>query len=248
MIYITGDTHGDFRRFGTQIFPEQKIMTSEDSVLICGDFGGVWDGSGEDQYWLHWLEQKPFQVLFVDGNHENYDLLKTYPVENWKGGKIQRIRPNILHLMRGQVYELEGKKIFTFGGARSHDIAYGILDPAAPGFARQKKEAKRLKKEIRILHESIWEEEIPSADEYEEGFRNLERTHWKVDYIITHCCNTTTQASLGGGNFQPDSLTEYLEQIKQKVKYQYWFFGHYHDNRNLPDGQILLYEQMIRIS
>ena len=32
--------------------------------------------------------------------------------------------------MRGQVFEIEGKTFFTMGGAASHDIQDGILDPA----------------------------------------------------------------------------------------------------------------------
>ena len=43
-IFITGDTHGDFRRFRPDIFYEQEHMTKEDLVLICGDFGGIWHG------------------------------------------------------------------------------------------------------------------------------------------------------------------------------------------------------------
>lgn len=58
-------------------------------------------------------------------NHENFDRLMAYPVEEWHGGKIQRIRPSVIHLMRGQVFELEEKKLFTFGGASSHDIDMG---------------------------------------------------------------------------------------------------------------------------
>ena len=35
MIYITGDTHGDFSRFSVEAFPEQKNMTKDDYVTIC---------------------------------------------------------------------------------------------------------------------------------------------------------------------------------------------------------------------
>lgn len=118
MIYITGDCHGDYRRFRVDIFPEQREMTKDDFVIICGDFG-FWDESGEQRYWRKWLSGKPFTTLWVDGNHENYDLLKTYPVEQWRGGKVQFITPDIIHLMRGQVYDLEGLRFFTFGGARA---------------------------------------------------------------------------------------------------------------------------------
>ena len=44
MIYVTGDTHGDFSRFDPMLFPKQRKMDKSDTVIICGDFGGVWSG------------------------------------------------------------------------------------------------------------------------------------------------------------------------------------------------------------
>ena len=132
MIYITGDTHAEFKhRFNMENFPEQTEMTKDDYVIICGDFGGVWDAGGEskdEKYWLDWFEGRSYTLLFVDGNHENFDRLNGYPVKEWCGGKVHELRPHVLHLMRGQVFEIDGKKIFTFGGASSHDITGGILE------------------------------------------------------------------------------------------------------------------------
>ena len=133
-IYITGDTHGDFQRFGSKYFPQQKEMSREDYVVIAGDFGGLWDGSQKDQYWLDWLNKKPFTTLFVDGNHENFDLLNTLPEKEWNGGRVHVVREHVLHLMRGQVFNFGGLTWFTMGGAASHDIQDGILDPADPDF------------------------------------------------------------------------------------------------------------------
>ena len=128
-IYITGDTHGDFQRFGSKYFPQQKEMSRGDYVVIAGDFGGLWDGSQKDQYWLDWLNKKPFTTLFVDGNHENFDLLNTLPEKEWNGGRVHVVREHVLHLMRGQVFDFGGLAWFTMGGAASHDIQDGILDP-----------------------------------------------------------------------------------------------------------------------
>lgn len=105
-IFLTGDTHGDFRRFLPESFYEQERLTKEDLVLICGDMGGVWYGDSRDDEGLDFLESRPFTTLFVAGNHENYDALRTYPLEDWCGGKIRRIRPSVLLLERGQVFEL----------------------------------------------------------------------------------------------------------------------------------------------
>ena len=251
MIYITGDCHSDFTRLNTENFPEQKEMTKEDYVIICGDFGGVWDkdvsGKGE-KWWLDWLENKPFTTLFVDGNHENFDRLYGLPVENWKGGKIHRVRPSVIHLMRGQIFNLDNLKIFAFGGASSHDIDGGILELDDPKYKEKKKKLDKDWRPYRINHISWWKQELPSKEEMDEGIRNLSANKNAVDYIVTHCCSSGTQALLGGAMFKPDVLTDYLEKIHRTVKFKKWFFGHYHDNRNVNAEEILLYEQIIRIS
>lgn len=246
MIYITGDCHGDYRRFSTEIFPEQKKMTREDFVIVCGDFG-YWDRSKEQEWQRKWLSEKPFTLLWVDGNHENYDMLAELPVEEWHGGKVQYIKENVIHLMRGQVYELDGIRLFAFGGARSHDIHSGILEPDAPDFRKKYQELRRAGAWFRVNHVSWWKEEMPDEAEFEEGRRNLERAGWQVDFIVTHCTASSTQALAGGILYQPDTLTDYLEEIRQKCQYRKWFFGHYHDNRNVTEKDLMLYEQMIRI-
>lgn len=134
MIYVTGDIHGDPRRLNAECFPEQMEMTREDFVIILGDFGLVWNHSEtkQEKYWLDWLNSKPFTTLFIDGNHENHQRLNTAFEEiDFHRGKAHKIRENVYHLMRGYVFELCGKKIFAFGGASSHDIQDGILDPSS---------------------------------------------------------------------------------------------------------------------
>ena len=124
-------------------------LTERDYVIICGDCGICWADDTEFQYNCDWLSRLPFTLLFVDGNHENHTMLTDYPVELWKGGKVHHIvKDKIIHLMRGQVFTLEEKKFFTFGGAYSIDKAY------------------------RTEGISWFPEEIPTRKEYEEGWRN----------------------------------------------------------------------------
>ena len=61
-IYVTGDTHGDFIRFGAHCFDAPEGST----VIICGDFGGVWNDSPGEKYWRDWLEKKPYTFLSRD--------------------------------------------------------------------------------------------------------------------------------------------------------------------------------------
>ena len=49
-IFITGDTHGNFKRFENTIFYEQTGLAKRDCMIICGDFGGVWDEGTEDNH------------------------------------------------------------------------------------------------------------------------------------------------------------------------------------------------------
>ena len=194
MIYITGDTHADFSRFSTKNFSEQKEMIRDDYIIICGDFGGVWDyklSSPEERYWLDWFDDKPFTILFVDGNHENFDRLKEFPRVKLHGGMAHKIRKNVYHLMRGYVFEFDGKKFFTFGGARSHDIQDGILDIKNYDNLRDLvddyNKRTRRGEMLRINHISWWKDELPTDAEMRRGIKNLEKANWTVDYAITHC-------------------------------------------------------------
>ncbi len=251
MIYITGDCHGNFGRFSEEIFPEQKEMTKDDFVIICGDFGGVWSTDQREKSEvkaLNWLNERPFTTLFVDGNHENFDRLRRFPQMRWQGGKVHRIRPSVYHLMRGQVYELEGKKFFTFGGAQSHDIIGGIFEKDDPKLREKMREADKQNLPFRINRVTWWKEELPSKEEMEEGLQNLAIHGNKVDFIVTHSCASDTLAQFGMGYFKPDYLHRYLQKVKERCSYKKWFFGHYHQNRNVNQQDLLLWEQIIRIS
>lgn len=46
MIYFTGDLHGDYDRFKSK---ELKKLKKGDTLIVCGDFGFLWDGSKKEQ-------------------------------------------------------------------------------------------------------------------------------------------------------------------------------------------------------
>ena len=137
----------------------------------------------------------------------------------------------------------------TLGGRkpRNHDIQGGILELEDPNYRLKKYMLDLGFLPYRINHLSWWKEELPSEAEYKEGLANIERCRREVDYIVSHCASTATQAVLGGGMFKADRLTDYFMQVEDLLQYKKWFFGHYHDNRNVDDKHILLYEQIVRI-
>lgn len=247
MIYITGDKHGEFRRFSTRRFPEQKKLCRSDYLIICGDFGGIWDNSPQEVWQLNWLEARPFTTLFVDGNHENFTMLAQYPVEEWHGGKVHRIRPNVIHLMRGQIYEIGGYTFFTMGGGKSHDIEDGILDLADPRFKFDLHWKSKHDERFRIKSISWWPEEMPSQDEYAEALTMLDRAGWEVDFVITHTAPSSIVKELGQ-KYETDELTDFLETVRQKLKFHYWVFGHYHMDTHIGKQFLLLNEEIIKIT
>lgn len=251
MIYITGDTHGDVHRFSMEFFPEQKEMTKDDVLIICGDFGLVWGYAGEDRsenYWLKWLEEKPFTTVFVDGNHENFDRLNTYPVKEWNGGMVHEIRPHVLHLMRGEVFTIQGKKFFAFGGASSHDISDGIIDGAKANWKEKCKELDRRGKYMyRIKGISWWEQELPMQEEMDHGKEKLKENNMEVDYIISHCAPQEVASVFSMGLYKSDVLTNYFNEILYSTKFTHWYFGHYHDDKTIMGKFTMLYDNIERV-
>lgn len=255
MIYITGDIHGDPKRFSTDNFPEQKEMTRDDFVIILGDFGLIWSNkqTKTEKYWLNWLDNKPFTTLFIDGNHDNFPVLNgMFEEVDFHGGKAHKIRDNVYHLMRGYVFELCDKKIFAFGGASSHDIQDGILDPKdyanEDDFRKIYNQWNKQNKMFRVRGVSWWDEELPSEEEMQRGILSLEQCDNEVDFIISHCCPQQVATLFSQGLYKPDILTYYFNDIMQGVKFTRWFFGHYHDNRQIMGKFIMMYEQIIRVA
>lgn len=219
MIYITGDTHGEYDNFLNRIY--QYPITKDDTVIVCGDFGFVWD-SPYHRYFLAKLTAEPFTIAFVDGNHEDFNLLYTYPVIEWNNGKTHKIAGNIYHLMRGQYFIIENKSFFTIGGAYSVDKA------------------------MRTEGKSWWKDELPTSNDYRIAKETLESNNYKVDYVLTHTLPQSIIHHLGITPEQNDAeLTDYLECLYNNLQFKKWFAGHFHINQLVKDNIQILYDEVV---
>lgn len=252
MVYITGDCHAEFGKFSMKRFPEQRELTREDFVIVCGDFG-IWHDCPEERYWLDWMSEKSFTLLFVDGNHENFDRLKNeFPTVDFHGGKAHKIRDNIYHLMRGYVFDLCGKKFFAFGGASSHDIQDGILSfddyPNKRALVDDYNRRTKAGQKLRINKVSWWKDELPTKYEMQRGRDNLKKVNYKVDYVVSHCLPQSMVIYLYGGGADSDILTKYFEQLVQNgLQFKQWYVGHYHKQMRLLGNYNILYHGIERI-
>lgn len=204
---ITGDTHGDL---DFRIFYEAR-KAGYSNIFVCGDFGYIWDGSLKENKRLDYLSSIGLNIYWVDGNHENFDLLNNYPIVDFNGGKSHKIRDNIYHLIRGEIYTFGDKKILAFGGANSTD--------------------KYLRKE----GTSWWPQEVPSEDEKEHARNKLREHDYIVDYIITHTGHTEVLRDMRG-NIRIDDVSDFLSEIYHTSKFKHWYFGHMHENYHYKEG------------
>lgn len=224
ILAVTGDTHGEEGRFWSPEAPCNKALGEGDYLFVCGDFGYVSDDSYPERRFLRYMaEELPYTICFCDGNHENFDLLDAFELSEWKGGKVHIIRrdavgtPKVIHLMRGQVYEIEGKKIFTFGGAYSIDKA------------------------LRVPGRSWWPQEMPNEEEKKEAEKNLEAVGWKVDYILTHTAPEDTMSVYHPDHVHEMALNGFLEYIRERTEYKHWYFGHLHRDEDTWRNQTVLW-------
>lgn len=87
MVSVTGDCHGNFRRFQSECFPEQANMTKDDTVIITGDFGGVWFGDSRDDETLDLLERLPFTL---PSSAATMKTMTRWSVTLWRSGTAAR--------------------------------------------------------------------------------------------------------------------------------------------------------------
>ena len=238
MIYITGDTHGDFSRFEYEPYTS---LTKADAVIILGDFGGIWampispNLIKEENEKLDFLATLPFNIFFIDGNHENFARLADFPIEKKHNGLVHVIRPNVFHLIRGEIFTIENHNFFAFGGAASHDIDDGILDPADYDSLADCRlddyiQCQFNHKMVRIKNISWWEAEMPSRAEMDAAIANLKAFDGKIDFVLTH--SLPTEALLMAGFDTPNRLNNFFQnEVLPLLNYRVsWYTGHYHED------------------
>ncbi len=204
MIYITGDTHGNYERLSSRSL---AFMQPGDTLIVCGDFGFVWDGSPKEASILKKLGNRRYRICFIDGTHENFRLLGKYADTEWQGGLAARISGNLYHLKRGSVFTIENKKIFVMGGGELPDAEYRSADSAES------------------------RPEMPSKPDFLRAVSSLEACNYKVDYIITHEPPSTVREFLtmkDPENATVSALNSFLNELSVQCEYSKWYFGSLH--------------------
>ncbi|MCR5468035.1 MAG: metallophosphoesterase [Lachnospiraceae bacterium] len=226
MIYITGDTHNteDMSNLSSK---NMKLCCMEQNAdfhaittaIILGDFGLPWssdctvDESGihptdhTDRYLLKWYNQKPFKILAVMGNHDNYDIIEKLPEVEMFGSTVLKVSDNVFYLKRGEIYTIDDKRFLILGGAMSDDKAW------------------------RKPHESWWEQEAWNAEEQTRCMARIQECGRQFDYVLSHtgatrgiaCVFDSTDGSI-------DATVAFNDKVDAMITYKKWFFGHWHSD------------------
>lgn len=220
MIYITGDTHGPID-FNKLLRLKNLKVTRRDILFILGDAGICWDP----------IELKMMDIIyshigctiyFIDGNHENFDMLEQFPIIKKYGAKMHMVSKYIYHIKRGEILKIKNIKILCIGGAFSIDRWHrreGI---------------------------SWWPQEEITKSDIDNALTNLEKVNNKVDYTFTHCVNTGIVRTVF--HFKRDDSTDWLNVINRIANYKYWLFGHYHFDRDVARNKKCIYKKIYFIN
>ena len=219
MVYVTGDMHGDAARLSD---PALRRLHKNDILLVCGDLGFIWDGSDAEKKRLARIGRQKYTIAFLDGRHENYTLLADYPVMDWHGGRAQIINDRLVHLLRGEIYELEGKTYFTFGGGESED------------------------RDFRIPGKSWWPEEMPSEEEMHRALAHLAARDNRVDYVLTHVPSCKASARLNPRS-TADGVSLFLSRLEDTVRCRRWFFGSLHQDKAISSQRLAVFEKVVPV-
>lgn len=219
MVYVTGDTHGEYARFQSSAL---RRLTAQDTLIICGDFGFVWDGGKREQAFLRKIGKKPYTVLFLDGQHENFERLEQYPQTDWNGGRVRVLEGKLMQLLRGEIYKIEGKTFFTMGGGES--VSPEFRDPSR----------------------GDWSKGTPSETELLHGLDRLKAAGNRVDYILTHEPPSKIRSFFEGcGGINGTGL--YFSHLEEIVSFDRWFFGCLHTDRSVTRRYTAVFQQVVPV-
>lgn len=246
MIYITGSMYGNLPR----IKEYEKVLEEDDCLIILGNFGFVWTSEPVgnavrdlEEEALHFLSKLKFKILFIDGKGDNQKRLENYPSEIRFGGKVGVIRDNIYYLQRGEVFNIEDKKIFVMGGGMTNTSSLDILNPEDEDFEERYEYYARhnLFNNFKILDLNWWGRETPNRFEFDDGIHNLRQSGFKVDYILTHYPPKKIVEEVCGDSYfnnysktQEDFVT-FLDQLDLLTKYDIWFFSFFKEDKIFED-------------
>ena len=214
MIYITGDTHGDYDDVFE--FCYKHKTSNDDIMIILGDAGINYYLDDRDYILKNSLLQLPITLFCIHGNHEERpENISSYKTKEFHNGIVyyEEEYPNILFAKDGEIYDFNDKKTLVIGGAYSVDKNY------------------------RIIMGYKWYPSEQPNEEIKDRIKNVLKKHNnKVDVILSHTCPfkyMPYEVFINGvDQSKVDKTTEeFLDEIENSTDYKKWYCGYYHTDK-----------------
>lgn len=248
-VYVRGDFHADKMDVKSTI-DRIKNPTEDDIIIVCGDasleygdyimgdckkimskFPGTWlilRGNHEVRYWRNHLTKTEYGLVPQDGwdFSDKFDEITLY----------QKKYPNIHYVDdAGGIYDIDGYCCIFYPGAYSVD------------------------KEYRLMYGLPYE--------MEEQLTYLEFKHLDnltldnkddIDFVFSHTCPMSAEPLIkylfisGIDQSKVDKTTEkwldvYYSHLLDGKNFKHWFFGHFHDDKELNDTFTIVNNKILRL-
>lgn len=224
MIYVTGDTYGDMmrlRRCGVH-------LKKGDTIIVCGNFGFYCDKDKLAEKSLKWLGKQKYTIAFLHGAIDDVSWLTSLPEIDWNGGKAVRASENVYWLPQGEVYEIEGKKLFCFGGGEN-------MDYLGEGYA-----------------EDFYSSSLLSDEVKQRAKENLARQNNQVDFFLTHDApsklRVIMQQRKNGKEMPCTAFHQFLDELWKENRFSGWYFGKYRENHTIAPIYHCVYDAFIPLN
>jgi predicted phosphodiesterase len=120
-VLVVGDMHGNLDSWESTIIPA-ALAERADIIVQVGDFGFGWNNVYLDELDELIDDYDAPEILWLDGNHENFDLLET--VGAFGAENPTPTSEHTTYLPRGYRWTWQGVPCMALGGAYSVDKPY----------------------------------------------------------------------------------------------------------------------------
>ena len=230
MVYITGDTHGNFKRI--KEFCQEHDTSYDDTMIILGDAGINYFGDYKDKHLKEAISHIPITLFCIHGNHE----MRPYNVEGyqsmvWNGGVVsyQPQFPSILFAPDGMQFQIDNHLYYVIGGAYSVDKFYRL--ERGMNWFEDEQPDKKTKEHVELTLQNVF--------------------NYNIDIMLTHTCPIQYEPievflPMIDQSTVDKSTEEWLGDLEEKLTYNKWYCGHYHTDKSI-DKMRFMFKDVVEV-
>ena len=226
VIYVTGDTHGNFDRIDE--FCDENSTQLSDIMIVLGDAGINYYGGKRDYYRKDLFSGLNITLFCIHGNHEQRPFdIPSYVEIPWHGGIVYQEPefPKFVFAKDGEIYDFDGKKTIVLGGAYSIDKEYRLFNDM-----------------------NWWDNEQPSDEIKAYAEQRLAALNWNIDVVLSHTVPlkyepVESEKSDIDQSKIDKSTEQWLDSIENRLSYDKWYCGHWHIEKKI-DKIEFMYENI----